>query len=572
MLSVGSSLGRRGCLIAAASMVIAAAVAAGGDGSASPAVTPPRDASQRAHGALAESGRPPRQRLLTVGRMTPSGLAPTTSGLAQGEPTGAVVAFLGLPYAASPVGDLRWRPPQPAPSWAGVRAATAFASPCPQIGFGGAVVGAEDCLYLNLWVPAGQPAGAVLPVLFFIHGGGNVQGASSDQLSDGSFFYDGAALAASRQAIVVTMNYRLGPLGFLALPDLAAESPHGSSGNYGILDQVAALEWVRSNIASFGGDPARVLVFGESAGALDTCMLLASPLAAGLFSSALMQSGACVAMSNADAQAFGAQVVAACGCSGASDVAACLRALGANAVVAALPQPIDLAGKQGGYQPSIDGWVLPEAPLDALAGGRHNRVPVVVGANSDETARAVPLLTEAQYQQSVLQLAGNSQLLANRILAEYPSSEYGGSPRRAYVALTSDAKFICTARWAARALAAGQDEPVFRYYFTHPYTNGTAGLLQLGAYHAAELPYVFGNLGIAGYVPTAGEVALSAAIQGYWSRLAATGDPNGEGAVAWPTYDAASDPFLQLDDPVAAGEGVRTRQCDFWDSLATAGP
>ena len=140
------------------------------------------------------------------------------------------------------------------------------------------------------------------------------------------------------------------------------------------------------------------------------------------------------------------------------------------------------------------------------------------------------------------------------------------------MALTSDAKFICTARWAARALAAGQDEPVFRYYFTHPYANGTAGLMQLGAYHAAELPYVFGNLGIAGYVPTAGEVALSAAIQGYWSRLAATGDPNGEGAVAWPTYDVATDPFLQLDDPVAAGEGVRTRQCDFWDSLATAGP
>jgi para-nitrobenzyl esterase len=553
-------------------MVIAAAVTGGGDGSASPAGTPPRDDSQPVHGALAEPGRPPRQRLLTVGRMTPSGLAPTTSGLAQGEPAGAVVAFLGLPYAAPPVGDLRWRPPQPAPSWAGVRAATAFASPCPQIGFGGAVVGAEDCLYLNLWVPAEQPAGAALPVLFFIHGGGNVQGAASDQLGDGSFFYDGAALAASRQAIVVTMNYRLGPLGFLALPELAAESPHGSSGNYGILDQVAALEWVRSNIASFGGDPARVLAFGESAGALDTCMLLASPLAAGLFSSALMQSGACVAMTNADARAFGAQVVAACGCAAASDVAACLRALDGNAVVAALPQPIDLAGKQGGYQPSVDGWVLLEPPLDALAGGRHNRVPVVVGANSDETARAVPLITEAQYQQSVLQLAGNSQLLADRILAEYPSSEYGGSPRRAYVALTSDAKFICTARWAARALAAGQEEPVFRYYFTHPYTNGTAGLLQLGAYHAAELPYVFGNLGIAGYVPTAGELALGATIQGYWSRLAATGDPNGEGAVAWPSYDAASDPFLLLDDPVAAGAGVRARQCDFWDSLVTAGP
>jgi para-nitrobenzyl esterase len=568
--AVGSSPGRRVRLVAAGSIVIAAAVVAGGDGPASPAGTPPFGAVERARGPLVGSGRPVRQRLQAVYGIAPSGLVPTTSGLVQGEAAGAVFAFLGVPYAAPPVGDLRWRPPQSAPSWNGVRAATAFAPPCPQIGAGGAVVGAEDCLYLNLWAPAGPPPPARSPVLFFIHGGGNVQGASSEQLADGSFLYDGAALAAGRQAVVITINYRLGPLGFLALPELAAESPHGSAGNYGILDQEAALEWVRANIASFGGDPARVMVFGESAGALDTCMLLASPPAAGLFSSALMESGACVAMSNAGALSFGAQVAGACGCAGASDVPACLRALGAAAVVAALPQPIDLAGKQGGYQPNVDGWVLPEAPLDAFAAGRHNRVPLVVGANSDETSRAVPLMTQTQYEQAVLQLAGNSQLLAARILAEYPVGEYGGSPRAAYVALTSDAKFICTARAAARALSAGQDEPVFRYFFTHPYSNGTIGLKQLGAYHAAELPYVFGNLGIAGYTPTAGERDLSGAIQGYWSRLAATGDPNGEGAVAWPTYDAAADPFLRLDDPVAAGEGVRTRQCDFWDSLAAA--
>jgi para-nitrobenzyl esterase len=515
--------------------------------------------------------RPVRQRLQVVGGVSPDGQVSTTSGLAQGVLLGDVVAFLGLPYAAPPVGELRWRPPAPAPSWAGVRRATAFASPCPQIGAGGAVVGAEDCLYLNVWVPSPAPANARLPVLFFIHGGGNVQGAASEQLADGSYLYDGAELAAARQAVVVTISYRLGALGFLALPALAAESPHGSSGNYGLLDQVAALEWVRANIASFGGDPARVLAFGESAGALDTCMLLASPLAAGLFSSALMESGACVAMRDADARAFGSQVVAACGCSGAGDVAACLRSLSATAVVAALPQPIDLAGKQGGYQPSVDGWVLPEAPLAAIAAGRHNRVPVVVGANSDETSRAVAPMTQTQYEQSVLALAGGSQLLADLILAEYPVAEYG-SQRAAYVALTSDAKFVCSARIAARTLSSAQSQPVFRYFFTHPYSNGTAGLKLLGAYHGAELSYVFGDLGLAGYVPTAGETALSAAIQGYWSRLAGTGDPNGEGAVVWPTYDAATDPFLQLDDPIAAGKGVRSRQCDFWESLVAAGP
>ncbi len=478
----------------------------------------------------------------------------------------------GVPYAAPPVGDLRWRPPQPPAPWSGVRAATAFASQCPQIADGGTITGAEDCLYLNVWAPAGASSGVPLPVLFFVHGGGNVQGSASVQADDGSYVYDGAAMAGSEHVVVVTTNYRLGPLGFLALPALAAESPQASSGNYGILDQEAALGWVRSNIAAFGGNPARVMVFGQSAGALDTCMLLASPLASGLFSFALMESGGCAASTAADAQAFGAKVVAAAGCGSASDVAACMRSLDTEAIISALPQPIDLAGKQGGYQPNVDGWVLPESPLDALAGGHYNHVPLVVGANSDETSRAVTAMNQSQYEQAVLALTGGSQLVANRILAEYPPSAYGNSPRSAYVALTSDAKFICTARSVARAATTGQSEPVFRYFFTHPYGNGGLALETLGAYHAAELPYVFGDLGLDGYTPSDGERGLASAIEGYWTRLAATGDPNGGADPQWPAYVAATDPYLTLETPITAGQGVRTQQCDFWDSLTLGGP
>jgi para-nitrobenzyl esterase len=545
---------RRAPYVASVAAALAAALVAAAEQPAATALEPPP--------------RPVRRRLLAIPDGASGPVVRTTSGFLEGERTDAVLAFRGIPFAAPPVGELRWRPPQPPAPWSGGRAAAAFGPPCPQIAGDGTFMGDEDCLYLNVWTPANAPALSRLPVLFFIHGGGNVQGSASEQVGEGSHVYDGAALATDEQVVVVTTNYRLGALGFLTLPALAAESPQGSSGNYGILDQEAALAWVQANIAAFGGDPAQVMVFGESAGAVDTCMVLVSPLAAGLFSSALMESGGCAAKTAADAQSFGAQVVAAAGCAGASDVATCMRALDATAVTLALPQPPDIAGKQGGYQPNIDAWVLPESPLDALADGQHNHVPLVVGANSDETSKAVGFMTESQYEQAVLALAGGSQLLADTILAEYPSSEYGGSPRSAYVALTSDAKFICTARSVARAAASGQSEPVFRYYFTHPYSNGGLALELLGAFHGIELPYVFGDLDLSGYTPTSGEQDLGAAIQGAWARLAAAGDPNGAGALSWPAYVPATDPYLDLDVPITTGEGVRTQQCDFWDALA----
>jgi para-nitrobenzyl esterase len=513
-------------------------------------------------GVGSAEGRTPRPRVAR-----PAGdLAVTESGLVRGVRSGDTFAFKGIPFAAPPVGELRWRPPAPPLPWFGVRDASSFGATCPQLDAEDHVVGDEDCLTLNVWTPVGATPSSRLPVLFFIHGGGHVQGSASEQAGDGEYFYDGADLASRAQAVVVTVQYRLGALGFVAIPALGPESPSGVAANFGLLDLVAALEWVSRDITGFGGDPSRVLVFGESAGAVESCMLVASPLGAGLFSAALMESGACVASLRAEAEAAGSAFVTAAGCASAADVPACLRGLSAAEAVLAVPAHASVAGRGSGFQPAVDGLVLPDLPEALLAAGRHNRVPLVVGANADETGRDAPLLAdEAAYRVAVLALVGGSQVVADAILQRYPVAEYG-TPRKAYVALTSDAKFICTARRAARAAAAG-GSPVWRYFFTHALDNGGAVQHALGAFHGLELAFVFDHLEIAGYVPTAGERELAALIIASWAGLAATGDPGVPGA-PWPPYDPVRDTFQQLEDPPSTGEGIRTAQCDFWDTFS----
>lgn len=496
-----------------------------------------------------------------------SGVVLTERGPVGGVVAGSTWAYRGIPYAAPPVGDLRFRPPAAHACWQDTLPAHDYGAKCLQLDANNAVVGSEDCLTVNVWAPASATPDAPKPVLFFIHGGGNVEGSASQEIVPGAPTYDGQALAEAREVVVVTIQYRVQAAGWLTLPELSAESAQHASGNYGTLDQLFALGWVQRNIARFGGDPARVLLFGESAGAVNTCAVLSSPLAQGLFSSALMESGACVAMTQADAEAFGQTIAQATGCQGNADVPACLRALSAEALVKAVPAGVDLAGKQSSYQPHVDDWVLPLAPLDALAAGSHHHVPLVVGVNRDETGKSIGAMTDASYQAAVLKMAGGIQALADQILAQYPVSAYAG-PRAAYVAVTSDAKFICNARKIARAAAQGQTEPVYRYFFTHTLENGSAATKAFGAFHGEELLFVFDKLSTGGYQPSAGETALAQAMGGYWSRLAAGGDPNGDGAVAWPRYDAVKDSYLGLDDTIAAGEGVRTAQCDFWDGLS----
>ena len=386
----------------------------------------------------------------TVEVAAPPGAVLTETGAVRGTAGPGAALYRGIPFAAPPTGDLRWRPPAPASPWSGVRDASAFGAVCPQLDDAGAVAGAEDCLTLNVWTPAAPPS-SPLPVLLFIHGGGNAQGAGSLD------YYDGSVFAGKGRAVVVTTNYRLSSFGWLAQPYLSAENLRGGSGNYGLFDLLAALRWVKHNAAAFGGDPSRVTIFGESAGAVNTCSLVASPLARGLFSAALMESGGCNQRPVSDFVTFGATLTANAGCAAASDPAACMRGRAPGAILAALPPDVSVVSSTGQlWGPAVDGFALRESPEAALAHGTHNRVPFAVGANADETAQAAPLVSsESEYRALV---TAQFSLLAPLVLAQYPAAAYA-TPRKAYVALTTDARFVCPARRIARAAAAGGARP-----------------------------------------------------------------------------------------------------------------
>ncbi len=500
--------------------------------------------------------------------MAAAGVVVTDRGAVQGKPENGTWAYLGVPYAAPPVGALRWAATEDHACWSTTLDATSFGSMCLQVDSKDTtkVLGAEDCLTANVWSPSAATATSKLPVLVFIHGGGNVQGSSADTDATGQHTYDGAALAALENIVVVTFNYRLGALGFLAHPSFGAHP-----GNYGTLDQLHALGWVQHNVASFGGDPTRVLVFGQSAGAEDTCNMVASPLAKGLFSAALMESGGCTGRSLSVAETFAHTWAAKASCDTVADPASCLRALDASAVTLVMPEPASIAGsKQGDYEPDIDGVAMTDSSDEVIASGAHNHVPFVIGSNSDETAQELAGeypsgMTAAEYPTAVLAYAGGNQTLASAVIAEYPAANYS-SPLEAFVQVTTDAKFTDGARYAARAAVMGQPEtPVWRYFYTHHLDDGTAATKALGAWHGQELVFVFQRM-VPGYTPSAGEQALGTTIGGAWASMAASGAPGGASA-PWPKYVAASDPYTQLDDTVTTGAGVRTSQCDFWDMV-----
>ncbi len=499
------------------------------------------------------------------------GVIAIETGLLRGQKGEPTWVYRGIPYAAPPTGDLRWKPPAPAACWDGVRDALEFGSVCPQIDTATkAPVGAEDCLTLNVWSP---DTPGPHPVLVFIHGGGNIQGASSETLPGGAPIYNGHRLSKAGDAVVVTLNYRLGPLGFLTLPELSAESAWGASGNYGNLDQIAALQWVKTNIAAFGGDPKRVLLFGESAGGVNTVTLLASPLAKGLFSAALVESGGSTSTPRAEAESAMAARVEASSCGSAPDRLACLRGKTPAELLAELPGSINIGSASVGsdpskYGPIVDGHLLPKPTLEILTAGEHNHVPFVIGTNRDELAKAmaIEVTTEQQYQSVINASFGP---LAPKILAAYPAADYA-TPQEALVAVYSDLRFTCPARNIARAVRKTQSEPVWRYFFTRRATTAKG---QNPAAHAVELLYVFNSLtDVPLYQPAPEDLALSEAMMGYWARFGATGDPNGAGAPPWPAYDAQTDAHLVLDSPLTSGEGVRTAQCDFWGTVAGAEP
>jgi para-nitrobenzyl esterase len=488
------------------------------------------------------------------------GVVLTSFGPVAGTLVDGVTSYLGVPYAAPPIGALRWQPPVDPTCWSETLVADSFGSMCAQLeSDSGPVVGDEDCLTLNVWAP--QSAGPH-PVMVFIHGGGHTTGTSTNPL------YDGAELARTQDVVVVTINYRLGALGYLADASLDAGDPRGVSGNYGLLDQIHALRWVASNVEGFGGDPARVLVFGESAGAVSTCAVVGAPQADGLYTRALVQSGTCSFRTAAKyAEDVGAPWIAASGCAGEADVAACLRAMPAADVLTVEPTGFPSVSALGQvWSAHVDDVTMPASTLDRLRSGALADLPFVVGANAEETARDIPTLTENAYTSLVQATFGP---LADMVLAQYPVADYA-SPTDAYIALSSDVKFVCGARRAAAAAREGGGDAVYRYHFAYDgYDPGPTG--DASAFHGLELVYVFGNFATLfpaplEYMPNADDEAMAALLGAAWAAFADTGSPS-TALLQWPSYGDGDDPHALLDVPPQAGDGVRTEQCDFWDAL-----
>jgi para-nitrobenzyl esterase len=493
----------------------------------------------------------------------------TFSGLVRGTAisNGAIQVFKGIPYGAPPVGDLRWQAPRPAASWEGVRDATTFGPACVQ----GRVFGdisfkdtSEDCLSLNVWTPA-RP-GQRLPVMVWIHGGGFVAGGGSEPRHDGEAF-------ARKGVVLVTINYRLGIFGFFAHPELTRESGRGASGNLGLLDQVAALRWVKDNIAAFGGDAGNVTIFGESAGSFAVSALVASPLAKGLFHKAIGESGAFFSASTlptrtlAASEEHGAKFAASLG----ADSLAALRAKPAADLLAAASK------MQPGFSPNLDGYFLIEEVASTYAAGRQHRVPLLAGWNADEMRQAVTLRPQKPTAQSfgddVRKRFGES---AEAVLKAYPSATDAEALESA-AAMASD-MFIgyATWKWMETHLRTGQS-PVFRYSFDRkiPVEPGAkvAGVAvtsrDVGARHAGEIEYVFGALDLSlPKVPwEPSDRKLSDAMTSYWANFARTGDPNGPGLPKWPRYEAAGRRVLHLDETIVEREDrtrARYEALDVW--------
>jgi para-nitrobenzyl esterase len=464
------------------------------------------------------------------------------TGRLRGSEAAGIRAYEGVPYAAPPVGPLRWREPQLALLWTGVRDATAFAAACPQLGV--SMPGepdprtAEDCLYLNVWAPAKRQRGR-LPVMVFIPGGGYTNGATSLPL------YWGDRLA-KRGVVVVTVAYRLGVLGFLAHPELTAESAHHSSGNFGLMDQAAALAWVKRNIAAFGGDPGRVTIFGQSAGAMSVSMLMASPLAQRLFQGAIGESGGLFEPLQL-APSYRLDVAERDGMSYAKSVGAT-----SLAELRRLPAETLLHGEAVKVShPVVEPYALPLSPYEAFVIGKQARVPVLVGWNAEEprSLTAVSGMRAASFAEDIRKTFGP---LPSALIDAYPHAN-DAQAVQARVDFERDLRFAWD-DWAWARLQAHAGAPAYVYRFEHrpPFPAGSVRA-DWGASHFAELWYVFDHLDQESWAWTPADRRLADAMAGYWVNFARRGDPNGPGRPAWPRFDAKDGLVLRLDDPIAPG-------------------
>ena len=462
----------------------------------------------------------------------------TDAGYISGLQQDGLRVYLGIPFAAPPVGDLRWRPPAPVQPWNGIREAKAFSAAPPQPPSGPTVPSmSEDCLYLNVWTPA-KSAGEKLPVMVFFYGGAFTQVAPLDTIA----IYNGTTLA-KKGVIVVTTNYRLGALGFLAHPELDKESPNNTSGNYGILDQDAALQWVQRNIGAFGGDPSRVTIFGQSAGGESVLVHLVSPMSTGLFSQAIVESGPFWANgptidnvhSKADAEQIGQDFAQSLGYPG-PDAIRQMRNVSAGEIVNASPWPASSWNRTHTlkFEPTVDGWLLPDS-VDALfALHRENPVPFMIGTNANDgtTLSAGANMTVPEYVTFIRTYFGND---ADAVLAKYPAnSTQEVQLRLAQIMTRYD--FADAAKFAAGSMSTISPETyLYRFSYVLPGQPN-------GAFHGSETLLLFGVPGVKA------DPAVADNLVDLWTRFAKTGDPNGNMNVTWPRFTQTGDRYLDIND------------------------
>ncbi len=444
-------------------------------------------------------------------------------GLLQGVYENGLTVYKGIPFAAPPVGALRWRAPQPAAKWEGVKQAVKFA-PAPMQGGNPPSGKSEDCLYLNVWTPA-KSAKEKIPVLVWIYGGGFSFGSTSEAV------YSGEKLA-QKNVVLVSIAYRVGQLGFLAHPELSAESSSHSSGNYGLLDQVAALKWIQKNITAFGGDPGKVTIFGESAGAISVSMLCASPLAKGLFHGAVSQSGGSFGPTRSvtfpgenmktlkQAEAEGQTYVQKAGVTSIAE----LRKIAADKVPSGF-------GMAGGW-PIIDGYVIPDDEYKLYEAGKYNDVPVLIGYNSDEGASFSPAKTPQEYIDGVKKRYGK---FADDLIKAYPTSE-NAVPKTARD-LSRDAAFGWhTWTWAKLQSKTGRSKVYYYYFDQHPDYSENSPRYGYGSPHGQDVAYVFAHLDASNPQTSKSDVVISEAMATYWTNFAKYGNPNGKGLPEWPAF------------------------------------
>ncbi len=480
---------------------------------------------------------------------------------------GKVQVYKGIPYAAPPVGDLRWKAPQPPANWDGVRDATSFGARCMQGNIFGDMVfrdngPSEDCLYLNVWAPNAN-VGSKLPVMVWIYGGGFAAGAASEPRQDGEHL-------AEKGVVAVSFNYRLGVFGFFSHPDLTKESGHNSSGNYGLLDQVAALEWVKKNIASFGGDPGNVTIFGESAGSFSVSALMASPLTDGLFARAIGESGAFFSRQTLEANGLTASEKADAkfaqlvGASSLKD----LRAKPATELLEAALKQKDVR-----FRPNIDGYFLPEPVPVIFAAGKQRHVPLLAGWNADEGSyRSVFGKDEPTPENFSKYLHAKFGDKADAMLKLYPAADAEQAKRSAQDLAGDEFIGYSTWKWIEMQNATGKS-PVYRYRFEDapPVAEGDSDqdAASRGAYHSAEIEFVFGALASKHLPWRPTDYKLSNLMSTYWTNFAKTGDPNSAGLPQWPPYAKESGyQVMHLKPAALATPDAQRSRYELLDRLA----